>query len=209
MTSTTSPSTSRRMVLAFVAIVAVALAVAIGTISGGDPAVPTSAFGEPAIVGTPLPPLAAGDDPAVGMDAPTLTGTALDGTELTIGSGGPQVVAFLAHWCSHCRAEVPVVVDWIEQGRMPDGVALYAVATSTDAGQPNFPPQAWLEREGWTAPTLLDNDRYEAGEFYGVSSFPFWTVIDGEGRVVLRVSGGLAPEQLDVLFSLALAPTGS
>ena len=48
------------------------------------------------------------NDPARGAVAPVLKGFAFDGTPLTIApTGKPMMVVFLAHWCSHCNAEVP------------------------------------------------------------------------------------------------------
>jgi thiol-disulfide isomerase/thioredoxin len=156
------------------------------------------------VAGTPLAPLGDGDDPAVGTPAPTLTGEGFDGEPVEIADDGrPKVVVFLAHWCPHCQREVPVLVDWVESGAKPDDVDLYGVATSTSPDRPNYPPSAWLEREGWTQPTLVDSEDSTAAAAYGLSAFPFFTAIDSDGNVAGRVTGELTPEELEALFDLA------
>ncbi len=92
-----------------------------------------------------------------------------------------------------------MVVEWVDDAGLPDGVDLAAVATGTDEGQPNFPPTTWLEDAEWPTPVLLDDADDTAGQAYGVSGFPFWVAIDADGNVVARTSGELSPEQLDAL----------
>ena len=145
-----------------------------------------------------------GDDPAVGEPAPTATGADFDGNGVTVGGGGqPQVVVFLAHWCPHCRAEVPRIVDLARSGGIPPGVDLVAVATETERGRENYPPSEWLDREGWPGSVLVDTGSSEVANAYGLSSFPFFVVLDDQGRVVTRQSGELAPEELRDLVDLA------
>src|SRR5690606_27987735 len=125
------------------------------------------------VEGNPLPALPeAGSDPAVGAAMPVLSGTTLSGDDVTIPAPGrPTMIVFLAHWCPHCQAEVPVVQRWVDEGGLPEGVDLVAVSTAADERRPNYPPAAWLDREGWTAPTLVDGDG-AAATASGVSAFP-------------------------------------
>ncbi len=102
-----------------------------------------------------------------------------------------------------CNAEVPVVVDWVAEGGVPDEVALLAIATSTDAGQPNFPPTTWLQEGSWPSRVMLDDEANTVAAAFGVSSFPFWVVLDADGRVLLRTAGELTPAQLDGLVQIA------
>lgn len=144
---------------------------------------------------TPLPPN--GTDASVGADAPTLSGSSLDGEPMTIepGDGTPKAIAFLAHWCPHCQREVPVVTDWIADGGAPEGVEIVAVATGIDSNRPNFPPQTWLEREEFPAETLVDGNN-AAARAYGLTNYPYWVLVDGDGAVVDRWSGESTAEQL-------------
>ena len=211
-----SPATTpsrRPLVVAgiVVAVVLAALLVALvaGSRSDDDAETSDTAGGTAATVpddtpatvaGTPLPALPEnGADPAVGATMPTLSGTALDGEPVTIPADGrPTMIVYLAHWCPHCQAEVPVVQRWVDDGRLPAGVDLVAVSTAADERRPNHPPAAWLEREGWTARELVDGDD-AAATASGVSAFPFFVAVDGDGTVVARTSGELTPQQLDAL----------
>jgi thiol-disulfide isomerase/thioredoxin len=142
-------------------------------------------------------------DAAVGLTFPTLTGSDLDGEQMTIGgSGRPTLVVFVAHWCPHCQREVPVIQEWVNAGNLPDDVDLVTVSTGIDPSRPNYPPSAWLADEGWTAPTLVDPDN-SAAAAAGLSAYPFFAVLDADGAVVTRVSGELTTEQLDQLVTLA------
>lgn len=148
--------------------------------------------------GDTLPPFQQGLDSAVGQAAPELSGTTLDGEPMTIDpdDGTPKAIVFLAHWCPHCQREVPVVTQWVEDGGLPDGVELVGVATGIDRNRPNFPPQEWLEREDWPATTLVDGNN-SAAEAYGLTTYPYWVLVDGDGNVVQRWSGETTPAQLD------------
>ncbi|MEX0660061.1 MAG: TlpA disulfide reductase family protein [Egibacteraceae bacterium] len=154
------------------------------------------------VSGTDLPPFSNGPDAAIGTDAPTVSGQGLDSAALTIGGGGePAAVVFLAHWCPHCREEVPAVQEWLDDGGLPEGVHLYGVATGTDAARPNFPPTDWLADEGWTPSTLLDDDASRAGQAYGLTGYPYWVLLDGDGRVAGRHVGALPVDQLEQSLS--------
>jgi len=184
-----------------VAVVAVAALIAFGTAGGEDPTT-DGAFGDVSVTGSVLAPLPDGSpDPAVGEAAPALAGVDHLGNPVEITPGGkPAVVIFLAHWCPHCQAEVPRLQEWVDETGGPDGVGLYSVATATDRFRPNYPPGDWLAGEGWTAPVILDDQARTAGNAYGVTAFPFWVVLDGDGRVVSRFSGELDRAGIEQLF---------
>ena len=134
----------------------------------------------------------------VGHPIPALTGKDLAGDPISIGpDDGPMAVVLLAHWCSHCQAEVPVLVDYLASSGMPDGVRLVALSTSIDAARPNYPPSAWLEREGWTAPTMVDDASSSGLAALGMTSFPGFVFVDGDGRVVQRFTGEMPIDAFD------------
>lgn len=187
------------------AVVAIGVAIALAGGAGDDPALDgTPAVGPVFAEGPPLPAFSTtADDPALGRTPPRVEGTDPDGAPVTIqATGTPTVVAFLAHWCPHCQAEVPVLVDLMEQGDL-EGVRMVGVLTGTKANQPNFPPVAWLEREGWAGEILLDDEEGTAAKMYGLSGFPFLVFLDGNGTVVARTSGELPAE--DILSLVAQA----
>ena len=78
------------------------------------------------VEGSALPPLPdSGDDPAVGLTAPVLTGESFDGSAVTTASeGGPVMVVVLAHWCPHCNDEIPRLIGLEEDGRFPDDLKI-------------------------------------------------------------------------------------
>jgi hypothetical protein len=79
------------------------------------------------------------------------------------------------------------------------------VATGIDPTAPNYPPDAWLAREHWQPPVIVDGDRGVATA-YGLTAFPYWVVVGADGTVVRRLTGELPPAQLDELVSSVAAP---
>lgn len=169
-------------------------------IAGEEPIDPSIGFRDVTVTGEPIP----ADDPAVGMTAPEVVGTDWNGNPVTIEADGrPKLVVFLAHWCPHCQAEVPVIQNWVNSGGVPEGVDLYAATIFTDARRAEFPPQAWLEREGWTVPTVMDNQAGDIALGFGVTGTPTYIVLDGENRNLRRLSGEIGLAGLNALVALA------
>jgi cytochrome c biogenesis protein CcmG, thiol:disulfide interchange protein DsbE len=158
------------------------------------------------ITGQPLAPqpdVAGVPDPAVGMMAPKVVGETFSGQTETIAPGSkPMVLVFVAHWCPHCQREVPKLADWARGGTR-NGVEIRAVATSTTAERPNYPPSAWLAREGFDVPTLADDEAGTAANTYGLTAFPYFVAIDATGKVTARVSGELSKSEFDALVAKA------
>ncbi len=177
-------------------IVAVLVVAVVFAFSGADTA-EGFAFGEVTVDGEALPVLETGGagDPARGMVAPVVSGEDQNGNQLTIGGPGePRIVMFLAHWCSHCQREVPRVTDYLANNDV--GVEFLSIATGSDATAPNYPPSVWLEREEWPVSTIYDDQANTAARAFGLSGYPFWVVLDGDGVVQARFSGELTEEQL-------------
>ena len=196
------------LVVAAAAIAAIALTQSGSTPSGtsvpsGSTFVATSAV----VAGAALPAYADGvDDPAVGVKAPEVEGASFDGTPESIKADGrPKLILFIAHWCPHCQREVPVVQSWIDANGMPAGVDLISVATGIDPSLPNYPPDAWLAREHWQPPVIVDGDR-QVATAYGLTAFPYWVAVGADGTVVRRLTGELTPEQLDALVGALASP---
>jgi hypothetical protein len=68
---------------------------------------------------------------------------------------------------------------------------LIGVATSSTPAQGNFPPSVWLEREEFPFPVIYDDEESTAAAAYGLMAFPYWVVLDSDGRVVKRFTGEL------------------
>lgn len=186
-------------------LVAVALAAGIAAVlavlmtrgaeQGGSASETTQ--GSPRITGESLAAYERGTrDGAIDRQAPEVRGADFNGRSVEIVKDGrPKVIVFLAHWCPHCQAEVPWVQAWVESGAKPDTIDLYAVPTWIDSGRENYPPDAWLEREGWTSPILVDTDDAVADAF-GVRGVPFWVFLKSDGTVALRLSGEISEQEL-------------
>jgi cytochrome c biogenesis protein CcmG/thiol:disulfide interchange protein DsbE len=205
------------VVLAVVVVIAGIVALAVTRDSGqeGGGASPSGAtvvpsgdldYGSVIVDGSPLP-VSTGTtatDPAVGDALPTIEGQQFDGSPIVVeGDGSPKIVMTLAHWCPHCRAEVPRIQEWLDENGMPSDVDLVAIATATDASRPNFSPGDWLREEGWSVPTLVDDEQSSAMAALGVDGFPGFVVVDAQGRVVLRTSGEQSVAQWEALLDAA------
>jgi thiol-disulfide isomerase/thioredoxin len=190
-------------------VVGLALVVVLAIAIAGEESVDASiGYGDPVVTGDPLPifdPTAAAD-PVVGLTAPSAVGADWDDNEVKIEADGrAKIVVFLAHWCPHCQAEVPVVQTWLDEGNLPDDVDMYSVVTSTDRLRPNWPPQDWLEEEGWTVPAIMDNEIGTIAVNYGMSGTPFYVVLDGDNNVIRRASGEIGTAGLNALVAEAQA----
>jgi thiol-disulfide isomerase/thioredoxin len=143
-------------------------------------------------------------DPAVGTTIPEVAGTDFSGEPVSIGpDDGAQVIMVVAHWCPHCQAEVPRIVDHLADTPMPDDVALATISTSVKPDADNYPPSTWLEDEDWPAPVLADTADGQGAAALGLTGFPYFVAVDADGTVVARTSGEITTEQFDQLVAAA------
>jgi thiol-disulfide isomerase/thioredoxin len=220
MTTTAAPNTSSNKVfiLAVVGVIIVGIAGVAFLASNrqsaisGDPVAPDPVQVEgdrlstmPADVST----TDATSDPSYGVVAPTLIGTNFSGDPVTIQPDGrPKVVYFVAHWCPHCRKEVPLIEELIAEGRKPDNLDVYVVSTSVKPEAGNYPPQVWLDRVGLQVPIMRDDANLTALATYGSGGFPFAVYLDSENKVLARSSGELGKEGIAAMWNqVASAPS--
>jgi thiol-disulfide isomerase/thioredoxin len=193
--------------VAAVAVLALIAAVVISQVGGDDEAAVPEGVEQtqPVVVEVQALPQHTGgaNDPAVGMVPPMLEGRSFDGSSVVIdpSDGTPKLIVFATHWCPHCQAEIPRIVEWQQQGLIPAGVEVYGVSTSATSSRENYPPSTWLEREGWTFPTLADSEDDAAASAWGLQAFPYFVALDGDGKVVARTSGELTQEQFTALLA--------
>jgi len=165
----------------------------------GDLASPgASAVGGNAVIaGQPLVAFAdPANDAAIGQTIPTVTSP----TASIALDGRAKVLLFVAHWCPHCQREVPLIQAWINAGGLPADVDLVTISTGIDPGRPNYPPEAWLAREGWTPPVIVDSTN-EVASAYGLSAYPFFVFVNADGTVHERLSGELPTADLAARIS--------
>jgi len=154
------------------------------------------------IRGKYLPKLVQGyEDSALGWAAPEVKAVGLDGEEIYIGGEGPTtLIIVLAHWCPHCRNEVRELAPFLNETDSLDRVRMVTLLTSINDERPNFPPHTWLDLEKWPVPSIVDTPSSQIATAYGISSFPFFIVINDKGEIALRIPGRLGIETLSRLL---------
>jgi thiol-disulfide isomerase/thioredoxin len=149
------------------------------------------------VSGTPLPRFGdPANDAAVGATIPTVTSP----TASIAIDGRPKAVLFIAHWCPHCQAEVPRIQAWLDGGGLPADVDLVSVSTGIDPNRPNYPPEAWLQREHWS-PAVVEDTTGSVADAYGLSAYPYWVFVNADGTVALRATGELTTDQVGQIMA--------
>jgi thiol-disulfide isomerase/thioredoxin len=194
------------------AVIAVVLVVVAVAGKDGDPAKADSSgvaqVHDVTVTGAALPEFdsAVSPDPAVGKKPPELSGQTFDGSAVSFVPGGKAKLAvFVAHWCPHCQAEVPRIVQWMASEAYPKNVDVIAVSTGVVEARGNYPPSAWLAREKFTVPTLTDDLKNTASAAWGLSGYPYLVLLKADGTVAARYSGEFAGvAQLDAWVKAGL-----
>ena len=229
MSSTTKPkpdksASSRGWLIPIIVIIVLGVAATIAIIatSGGDDEPESVALdelspdeidatGEYGVVemdGAPLPPFEG--EPSVGLPAPAFTTDSLDGDRVTVEeSDNVRIIGFFVHTCPHCQREVSRVSGWLRLNELPENVELLAVSTLARPEGENWPPSAWFFREGFSETVLLDDAEGTIAAHYGMTSFPYWVVIDEEMKVITQHVGELDDAQLEEIFAVASASQSS
>jgi thiol-disulfide isomerase/thioredoxin len=207
--SNSSSGRGKFIVGAIIAIIIGGAAIVAISSSGSDSASTSdgiSEFSDITVSGEALPSfdsVSTATDAAIGLPAPVVSGKGFTGTEITTdGAGTPTLLVFLAHWCPHCQREVPLLVEWEKNGKTPTGVDVIAVATGTDPANPNYPPSEWLAREEFPAlwPVIADSADKKAANAFGLSGYPFFVLVDAQGKVFMRLSGEVPMDELTAMI---------
>ena len=196
-----SSGLGKKVIIAAAALVGLAAVVVLGITLAGeeadDPGGSGFSFPNATVSGGVLPAFDGNpaDDPALGASIPEASSLDFGGSPASIENDGtPKMILFLAHWCVHCQREVPALQSWIDQNGVPEGVDLVSVATSISEIRSNYPPDAWLQREGWTPRVVVDDAGSRIANAFGLTSFPYYVLVDGSGEVVLRLAGAQSPD---------------
>ncbi len=193
---------NKNFIIAGAVVLVLGLAIAIGVTLSSEPVAAGLPEGEISVVGDSLPQYAGENDDnvALGLAAPTFSAPDQNSEIFQLEkNGNSKALLFLAHWCGYCQQEVPVVQRFIDSNGVPPGIDVIAVATSIDRGRDNYPPQEWLEREGWSETQIYDLDR-EIGEAYGLNAFPYWVFLDKDLNVLARRTGNLPDDMVGALL---------
>jgi thiol-disulfide isomerase/thioredoxin len=208
--SKSSSGNGKFIVGAIIAIIIGAAAIVAISSSGSESNTSSgniSEFSDITITGDALPAFdsaSTATDASIGMTAPIVSGKGFTGTEITTdGAGTPTLLVFLAHWCQFCQREVPQLVEWEKDGKTPTGIDVIAIATGTDPANPNFPPSEWLAREEFPAlwPVIADSADKKAANAFGLSGYPYFVLVDAQGKVFTRLSGEIPMDDLTAIIN--------
>ena len=112
---------------------------------------------------------------------------------------------FLAHWCPHCNAEIPELIELNDAGEIPADLDVIGISTAVASDRPNYPPSEWIVDKGWPWPTMADDEQSSAFLDFGGAGFPFLVIVDSDGTVLARQSGESSSEQIKAWIDATLA----
>lgn len=121
----------------------------------------------------------------IGKDAPELTLTAIDGTQVSMKAlrGKTVLVYFWATWCVPCREASAVVKKEAERWK-DKGLVILAI----DYGEEKQVIDGYLAKNHAPGTVLLDESRAMASSC-GVQGIPGLLVVSKEGKIVYQESG--------------------
>lgn len=216
-----SSTISARVIIIGVAIlIALAAAIAVFASGGDDSSSPDTTadivdggvapaeYQKVTVDGDALEPLGQdATDPAKGKVAPNISGYTFSGFPVSVKpatDGSPTMLVFLAHWCPHCNAEMPRLINWYEDGLVPSDLRVIGIGTSSRKDQANWPPSEWMQSFDWPFEVMADSETNEAGVAYGVDGYPFMVILDKDGKVVARHSGEMDESEIPTFVNTAL-----
>jgi cytochrome c biogenesis protein CcmG/thiol:disulfide interchange protein DsbE len=126
--------------------------------------------------------------------APPIAGVTIDGERVSLAQfrGRPVLINVWSSWWSTCNGEAVAYARWVgKQGRSLAFLGLNAADTHAGA-------RAFVERYGWTWPSIRDPQRALARRF-GATYQPAFMLIDARGRFVAGFEGAGAPERWNAL----------
>ncbi|WP_131768585.1 TlpA family protein disulfide reductase [Candidatus Protofrankia californiensis] len=134
--------------------------------------------------------------------APELTGPTVAGPDLSLVDfrGKITVVNFWASWCAPCRAETPGLVRMAADN--PE-VAFVGVNEKDNLSA----AKAFIRDNGVIYPSIVDRIGTLAARWPVPPGLPSTFVLDGEGRLAARFTGGVLPDELTPVLARLRAET--
>jgi thiol-disulfide isomerase/thioredoxin len=108
----------------------------------------------------------------------------------------PILLTVWAPWCPHCQAELPVLA---EVAKDYPGVHVMTVVTSV-GDQPGPDPLAFMQDNGISFETAVDDGDETIMHALGVQGFPMTYAVDRDGVVVQAWSGEIGEQGLRDAF---------
>ena len=137
--------------------------------------------------------------PFIGKPAPAFTLTRLDAADRTFSPQDMRGKVWLfnvwASWCTSCRAEHPVLLEFAKRAAVPI-VGLNYMDARDDGNQ-------WLGKFGNPYQLSVYDSDGKVGTDYGVYGVPETFLIDKQGVIRLKLTGPVTPEVIrDTLLPL-------
>lgn len=134
-----------------------------------------------------------------GQDAPRFVTSTLDGQKFTNASldGSVTLLQFWATWCPHCRADQPAV-DEVDRKFAGQGLVVLAI----DVGESPATVAKYLRENPRTVRIALDQHKQLPRRF-GMKGYPYYVLIDRQGRVAGTAEGEVGEKGLLALLSRA------
>jgi len=171
------------LVLAVAAVLVVAAAWFVDQPAGGSSVRP----GE-----TPV-----GEPPRVGDAPPDFSGTAIDGSAVSMAAlkGQPTWLTFGASWCPDCRAEaIDLQATYVKY--QPQGLAVLGVFID----EPESAVAEYAKRVGFTFPLLSDPEG-KVADLYRTYGIPIHFFVGRDGTIRDVRIGRLTPDDMEQLVS--------
>lgn len=142
-------------------------------------------------------------------EAPSLSGTTLDGQVLDLGdfAGDIVVLNVWASWCAPCRAEAPVLAE-VSADLADDGVQFIGLNTRDSQAA----AQSFAGSKNLDFPHLVDADgrlQLLFADTLPPQAIPSTVVIDSQGRVAARALGAVSESSLRGLIEPLIAERDS
>lgn len=138
-----------------------------------------------------------------GKEAPPVQleqlGAAMPFSDADLRDGKIKLVNFWASWCAPCRVEHPNLI-----GLKQDGIEIMGVNWKDTPDK----AQAFLDEMGSPYAKLGADPRNKMGLDWGVAGVPETFVVDGEGRIVMRIAGPLTADVITQKVDPLLAGDG-
>jgi cytochrome c biogenesis protein CcmG, thiol:disulfide interchange protein DsbE len=144
-----------------------------------------------------------GKSPLLGKPAPDIVGTTVtssDGAQYKLSDrrGRFVLVNFFATWCAPCQQEHPELVSFSRRHLQAGDAEVVSVVFSDD----NNDVKKFFEDNGGEWTVVSDPDGTTALS-YGVTGIPESFLIDPNGFVVSKITGGVTSDGLDAIITAA------
>lgn len=139
--------------------------------------------------------------PLVGRVAPPIDGPTLHGEPFRLSTmkGRWVLVNYFATWCVPCQREHPELVEFDRRHARTGDAGVVSVVFDDDPEE----VARYFDRNGGDWPVVPDDGRVALS--YGVAGIPESYLVDPDGFVVAKITGGVSADGLDALLRDAQA----